>query len=346
MGLFNSEVEYFGVDIGSGGIRLMQLKKGGGQPGLMTYGHVELPAGVSASDSPVDIAKVAAALKQLVKDAKVSAKYAVAGVPSSKVFASVISTPKLSHQELGKAIALQADQYIPMDTKDVKLDWVVIGPGKTDREQEVLVVAAPNTVTEKYLSIFEQAGVELIALEPNAVALARAVVPASDLAVITLDIGSVATDITIVHSNMPKLVRSANIGGNTFVRAVAQNLGLDEAQAMQFTQKFGLTQTKLEGQVYQAIKPSLDQLVGEIDKSVKFFAGQYPEIKLEKIILTGGTTNLPELPTYLSTATGLPLEIANAWTKITYPAQMQDQLMQLSSEYGVAAGLAERDMLA
>jgi type IV pilus assembly protein PilM len=345
MGLFNKEVEYFGVDIGSGGIRLVQLKRGGAKPALVTYGHVELASGIVASDSPADITKVAGSLKQLVKDAKVSTKYAVAGVPSSKVFASIITTPKLNHQELGKAIALQADQYIPMDTREVKLDWLVIGPGKNDREQEVLLVAAPNTVTNKYLSIFEQAGLELVALEPNAVALARAVVPPSDLAVMTLDIGSVTSDITIVHANLPKLLRSADIGGVTFVKAVAQNLGLDDVQAAQFTQKFGLTQTKLEGQVYKAIKPSLDLLVAEINKSLQFFTSQYPQVKLEKIVLTGGTTNLPELPTYLSTAIGLPLEIANAWTRMAYPAQLQDSLMQISSAYGVAAGLAERDML-
>lgn len=346
MGLFKQEVEYFGIDIGSGGIRLVQLKKAGQKPALVTYGHMELRPGLTTSDSPADTAEVAAAVKQLAKDAQVNTKYVIAGVPSSRVFSSVISTPKLSHDELAKAIKLQADQYIPMDYKDVKIDWVVIGPGKTDQEQEILLVAAPNTVTEKYVSIFQQAGLELMALEPNAVALARAVVQPSDLAVLVLDIGSVATDITIVHANLPKLLRSVNIGGGTFIKSVGQNLGLDDSQADQFTKKFGLTQTKLEGQVYKSIKPSLDQLVSEIDKSIKFFLSQYPDVKLEKIVLTGGTTALPELPTYLSTATGLGIEIGNAWSKVGYQAQLQDTLMGISTQYGVAAGLAERDMLA
>jgi type IV pilus assembly protein PilM/plasmid segregation protein ParM len=126
---------------------------------------------------------------------------------------------------------------------------------------------------------------------------------------------------------------------------VAQNLGLDDVQADQFTRKFGLTQTKLEGQVFKAIKPSIDLLIGEIDKSIKFFASQYPEVKMEKIVLTGGTTALPELPTYLSTATGLAVEIANSWTKVGYPANLQNDLMQISTEYGVAVGLAERNLL-
>ncbi len=345
MGLFKNKDDYIGVDIGSGGIRLVQLKPGSGGPTLVTYGHVATEPGLTMSDSPAAISKVAGILKQLVRDARVSAQYAVVGVPSSKVFATVITTPKLGEQELGRAIMLQAEQYIPISTKDAKVDWVVIGPGRTEQEQEVLLVAAPNTVTEKYLSIFEQSGMELMAVEPNAVALARAVVGPSDLAVMTLDIGSTTSDITIVHANMPKLLRSVHVGGTIFVKSVAQNLGLDDEQADQFTRKFGLTQSKLEGQVLKAIKPSLDQLVAEIMKSIQFFAGQNPDVKLEKIVLTGGTTALPELPTYLSTATGLPLEISNAWSKVNYPANLQDTLMSLSTEYGVAVGLAERDLL-
>ncbi len=345
MGLFEQQPEYFGLDIGSGGIRLVQLKRAGNKPVLLTYGHATIDSATTASDAPADIAKVAQTIKQLVKDAKVGTKYVVAGVPSSKVFASIITTPKLSQHELAKAITLQADQYVPMSVKDVKLDWYVIGPGKTPQEQEVLLVAAPNGVTEKYLHICEQAGLELLALEPNALALTRATVQPNDLAVVVLDIGNAASDITIVQANVPKLLRSVNIGGSTFVKSVAQNLGLDEVQADQFTRKFGLTQTKLEGQVFKSIKTSLDQLVGELEKSVKFFNSQYPEIKLEKIVLTGGTTALPELIPYLSTATGLSVEVANAWVKVGYQAQLQETLMGLSTQYGVAVGLAERDLL-
>ena len=345
MGFLDKPIEYFGIDVGLSGIRLVQLKKGGQKPALVTYGHVATAPGLTASDAPADITRVAGVIRQLVKDAKVNTKYVVAGVPSSKVFASVITTPKLDSKELGKAIQLQADQYVPMALKDVRLDWFVIGPGRKPTEQEVLLVAAPNTVTEKYVSIFEQANLELVALEPNAVALARAVVQPNDLAVMVLDIGSLATDITIVQANTPKLLRSINVGGTTFMKAVAHNLGLDDAQADQFTRKFGLTQTKLEGQVLKSIKPSLDQLIGEIQKSVKFYVGQYPEIKLEKIVLTGGTTALPELPTYLSNATGMPVEIANSWIKVAYQAQLQDTLMSISTQYGVAVGLAERDIL-
>lgn len=345
MGFLSGQSEYFGLDIGSGSIRLVKVKKGGAKPSLEVYASTPVPDGITASDSPTDVSRVAEVVKKLVKDSKVNTKSVVAGLPSNKVFATVVTMPKVSNAELGKAIHLQADQYIPMAVKDAKIDWFVLGPAADPAKQEVLLVAAPDTVTSKYVSLTQQAGLELIALEPNAVALARAVVQPNSLAVLVLDIGSVSSDITIVHSNMPKLIRSVDIGGTTFVKSVAQNLGLDDAQADQFTRKFGLTQTKLEGQVYKAIKPSLDRLTSEIAKSVKYFNGQYPDVKLEKLILTGGTTGLPELPAVLSTATGLTVEIANAWVNVSYNASMQDELMAASTSFGVAVGLSERDML-
>ena len=41
-------------------------------------------------------------------------------------------------------------------------------------------------------------------------------------------------------------------------------------------------------QVFQAINGTVDLLVNEVEKSIKFFQTRYPENKLERIIVTGG----------------------------------------------------------
>lgn len=342
MSILDKNVEYFGIDIGSTGIRLVQIKRTGGNPALVTFGDVATPANLLASDSAGDRERLAGIIKQLVKDTRVSTKNVVAGLPSSKVFASLITTPKLSQTELAKAIRYQADQYIPMAVDQVKLDWAVLGQGKNENELEVLLVAAANTATNKYLEVLEKAGLEILALETNATALSRSLLKPTSPAVVILDIGSTQSDITVVLNGLPRLIRSVSVGGTTFIKSVSQNLGLDEGQATQFTYKFGLTQSKLEGQVFKAIKTSLDLLTDEVNKSNKFFIGRYPQAKLEKIVLTGSTVALPELPTYLASATGLPVEISNAWMNVAYPARMQEKLLGVSGQYGVAVGLALR----
>ena len=337
--------DHFGLDIGTTEVRVVQLRQSGGNPDLVAYGSAPLPAGLAQSDSPVDQQKIAEMIKQLVKDANISTKNTVVGIPSAQAFATVITIPKLAHQELEKAIRLQADQYIPMSIDQVKLDWSVVGQGKNDNEMEVLLVAAPNSVVNKYLNIVENAGLELESLEINAIALTRSLMPKNTAAIVILDIGSVYADIAIIHENAPKLIRSINIGGATFIKAVAQSLGLEEGQAEQFTKKFGLTSDKLEGQVLKAIKPSLDSLIGDLDKSIQFFTSSNEGIKLEKIILTGGTAALPGLPAYLANAINIPVMLANPWTQVSYPAAISDQIGNMSPEYAVAIGLAENSMI-
>lgn len=342
MGLLSKETNYFGLDIGSTAIRLVQLKGSGKRPVLVSYGEIKVPDGLVASDSTADRDKIVTLIKQLLKETRTSVRNVVLGVPSANIFASVITTPKLSHGELSKAIKYQADQYIPMALAEVKLDYSILGPGSNPEELEVLLVAAPNSTINKYLEISEKAGLEIVALEPNATAVARALVPPSPIAVIILDLASYSTDLTIVLDNAPRLMRSVSIGARTFVKSVAQNLGLDEAQAEQFTYRFGLTSTKLEGQVLKAIKPSVDGLVSEVEKSIKFFASRYQTAKIEKLILTGQAVGMPEFTTYVANASGLPVEVGNAWINVSYPAGQQERLFNLSSEYATAVGAAMR----
>ena len=342
MGLFVKETEFFGLDIGSTAVRLVQLRGATAHPTLVAYGALPVPANLTASDSKMDQDKVSEIIRQLVRENRVTLKNVVVGLSATKVFATVITTPKLDNAQLAKAIKYQAEQYIPMALNQVKLDWSVIGQSKDGKQLEVLLVAAPSSAIDKYVGILEGAGLEALALEPNATAVARALMPANDLAVVIVDFGSLDSDISIVWNNAPRLIRSVSVGGTTMVRSVAQNLGLDEVQANQFTYKFGLTQSKLEGQVLKAIKPTLDNLVSEVEKSTKYFLGRYPDVKLEKLIVTGAPSSLPELGPFLANSTGLPVEFGNAWVNVAYPPGLQDKLMGLSVEYAAAVGLAGR----
>ncbi|HEY6737120.1 MAG TPA: type IV pilus assembly protein PilM [Candidatus Saccharimonadia bacterium] len=345
MGLFVKETEFFGLDIGSTAIRLVQLRRGGVHPALVAYGSLPVPANLAMSDSKIDEDKISELIRQLLRENRVPLKNVVVGLPGSKVFATVITTPKLDHTQLAKAIRYQAEQYIPMAIDQVKLDWVVVDQSKDGKQLEVLLVAAPSSAVDKYVDILESAGLEPLALEANAVAVARSLVPLSTMGVVIVDFGALDSDVSIVLNNTPRLIRSVPVGGLTFVRSVSQNLGLDEVQATQFTYKFGLTQSKLEGQVFKAIKPTLDSLVAEIDKSTKYFVGRYPDVKLEKLVITGTASSLPELGPFLANSTGLPVEFGNAWINTSYPAGLQDKLMGLSAEYAAAVGLAARGMV-
>src|SRR6266513_2153841 len=114
MGLLVKDTEFFGLDIGSTAIRLVQLRRGGVHPALVAYGALPVPPNLTSSDSKMDQDKISELIKQLVRENRVTLKSAVVGLPANKVFATVITTPRLDSNQLAKAIRYQAEQYVPM----------------------------------------------------------------------------------------------------------------------------------------------------------------------------------------------------------------------------------------
>lgn len=345
MDLRLEEDNYFGLDLGNSSIRVVQMKKGGDKPVLTSYADIETPFALLASDSPVDQDKLAQIIKKLISDAGVSGKNVVAGLKASNVFTAVVNMPKLSSQELSHAIKYQADKYIPMPIDEAKVDYFVIGQSPTkEDEMEVLLVATPENIANKYLGICQKAGLELMALDINAIAQIRSLMTVFQGSAVIVDLATLNTDITVVSGQIPRLVRSVNVGTKSLKRVVGQNLGIDEEQATQFIEKFGLLQTKLEGQVYKSLKAPLDTVVEEINKSIKYVQDHGGIEKVEKIIITGGAANIIELPTFLANSTGITVEIGNPWAYVNYPANSQETLMSNALSYATAVGLAMRNM--
>lgn len=345
MDLRLEEDNYFGLDLGNSSIRVVQMKKGGDKPVLTSYGDIETPFALLASDSSVDRDKLVQIIKKLISDAGISGKNVVAGLKATNVFTSVISMPNLSAQELEHAIRYQADKYIPMPIDEAKIDYFVIGQNPTkEDEMEVLLVATPENIANKYLSICQKAGLELMALDINAIAQIRSLMTVFQGAAVIVDFGALTTDITVVSGQIPRLVRSVNVGTKSLNRIVGQNLGIDEDQASQFIEKFGLLQTKIEGQVYRSLKDPLNNVVEEINKSIKYVQDHGQIEKVEKIIITGGASNIIELPTFLANSTGITVEIGNPWAYVNYPAGSQETLMSNALSYATAVGLAMRNM--
>jgi len=345
MKLLPQEDNYFGLDLGSSSIKIAQLRELHASPSLVTYGDIEVASNLLSSDSEIDQNRVSELIKQLAQDAKVTTKNVVASLSASQSYTAIIRTPKLSHSELAESIKFQADKVIPMAMDQVKLDWAVVGEVPETDEVDVLLVAAPNNTANKYLNIIQKAGLELLALEINPIAQSRSLIGPADKpkCIIIVDIGSVASDIAILSNTVPQLVRSVAIGSKALNRVVSQNLGIDAGQADQFIKKFGMDQTKIEGQVFKTLKPVVDHLVEEINKSITFFQEKNPTQRVEKIILTGGTTALPGLPLYLANATGLTIEVGNPWQNISYPKELESSLAGLSLSYATAIGLAMRN---
>ncbi len=345
MSILSGNNDFFGLDIGTTAIRLVQLGGGGATRSLVKYAYVPIDGKISLSDSKADQQKLAAAVKQLVTQSKVTTKNVAVGIPSNRVFTTVVDIERLSDAELAKSIRLQADSLIPTPLSESKMDWANIGDSPVDKtKSEVLLTSVTNDFVENRLDMLESIGLNVIAFEPDNLAITRALLSGTDtVPEMVLDIGNKSTDLVISMNGAPRLTRSIPTGTEAIIRSAEQNLNVDEKQAEQFVFKFGLSRDKLDGQIYQAIIGTVEILVGEIDKSIKFFQTRYPDTKLDRIVVTGGASTLPSFPLHLANKFGVNVEIGNAWRNVAFAPEMQNDLLSISNHFSVAVGLAERN---
>lgn len=344
MSIISGVSEFFGLDVGTTAARVVQLKGSGPVKSLFRYASIPVESKISLSDSSRDQQKLAQTVKELLNGANLSTNNVSVGIPSQRVFTTLVDMDRLDPKELSKSIKYQADSIIPTPLSESKIDWALLGDSPKDKTKvEVLLSSVTNSFVEQRLDMLESIGLNVISFEPDNLALARAMVaPDATLPQMVVDLGHNSTDLVIVMNGAPRLTRSIATGSSTIIKAAMQNLNIDEKQAEQFVFKFGMAQDKLEGQIYNAIKGAVENLMTDIEKSIKFFQARYVDSKIDRIVVTGAATSLPQLPLYIANKFGISVEIGNAWRNITFPASKQNELLNISGQFGVAAGLAER----
>jgi len=344
LGLFSRSDEFFGLDIGSTTLKLVQLKASSGKPLLVTYGTASIPIGLSQSDSDIDIRRLSEVIRQLVKGTRATTKNVSTALPENQVFTLVLPFPQMSPADLKKAVQWQVQQNLPMNIEDVRYDWQVISVPKNANEQvQVMITAAPIERVRRINRIIAEAGLNLVGLETTNIALSRSLATFPGAKILIVDIGAMSTELAIVENHIVLHSRSISFGGEAFTRAISNTLGLDLAQADQFKCKFGVTLEKLEGRVYKAIKPILATIVDEIIKSMQFFENQFGS-RVDLFIISGGSAKMPEIGTFFAKTFNMDVQIANPWKNIAYPVSVQEDIINNAPDYSTVIGLALREV--
>ena len=337
--------DFFGLDIGTNAIRAVQLSPSGNGWNLVHYGYAPIDPKISGSDSPEAKRKLGEIIVSTIGQSGIKTPNVAIGLPSNKTFTTIADdVPKVSEQELKATMKYQADKYIPMAADDVKVDWVLLGDSLREHDKyAVLVSSAATSYVEERLEFIEGLGFNVIAEEPDPIAMMRSLAPAdTTTAKLLFDVGEHTTDLVIVYEGMPRLVRTVLHGLQTLVRAAVQNLNVQEDQARQFIVKFGLAPDRLDGQVLRAIDSSLDSFASELTKSIKFFQTQHPNIAVTGILLSGFGASIPMFDQYLTTKTGVQAMAANPWQHVAISEVSRQQLAPVATEFATVVGLAQR----
>jgi type IV pilus assembly protein PilM len=382
MPFFQKKVNsYIGVDLGTAGIKVVELANTKGHAQLLTYGIVESSADVVRSNAPETINKVVELIKTIISKSHVTTDRAVAALPAFSVFSSILSLPPMPKSDLAQAVKWEAKKFVPMPLDEMILDWKLlknIPPvdvnklstsdiEKTEVEKikaddensfvqkkeiianeekqnhRVLITAAPKNLVSRYLEIFKKANLKLISLEIESFALARSLFFGAKLPIMIIDIGSLTTTISIIEDGVPILNRSLDVGGATLTQAISTSLNIDRRRAEQFKRDIGIANTNASSGIPKVIERALNPVINEVKYSLNLYQSQTAH-GIEKVILVGGSAFLPNITDYLSQILNLNVYLGDPWFRVSYPEDLKLVLEEVGSRLAVAVGLGMRDI--
>lgn len=369
---FGSSDSFIGLDIGTSSLKVVELRNEKGRPKLVTYGYIERPSQLLKIDRPEAKQKVVDTIRLVAQKARLSSNRVVAALPSYTVFSSIISLPQMKNKkEMDAAVKWEAKKFVPMPIEKMILDWQLLEDHQTPghlpaqngtntgtssktvstvttapkKFSKILLTAAPADLVQRYVELIQAAGLSLDSLETEAFALERALVGHDPAPVLLVDIGATTTSITVVMASVPVINRSIDIGGQTITKTIANSLNIDTDRAEQFKRDFGLIPAGATGnQIPKRIEFMVSSIINEIRYVMNLYHNQSTG-QIEKVILTGGSAWLPNLPQYLSQMLNIKVIIGDPWARIMYPVELKPVLAEIGPRLAVAIGLAMREIV-
>lgn len=330
---------YFGLDIGSSSIKILELK---GDKKTEAVGMVVNPVGRSGVDLPVEQrAKLAEAVKGLVKESGVKGRSVVLSIPEPQVFSRILKLPVMSTPELASAIKWELDQVVPFPPDQIEISWVVIDKPKKkigNEKMKVFVVAVPKKVTESYVKFLSLTGLEPERIENEVLSLARGLFGFTmDKGVsLVLDIGASSTKMVVVEKEQIHLSHVVPLAGMAMTRMISEAFKISVSQAEEYKRAYGVDKSSVEGKIYNALAGLIDGLVVEIKKVMANFSNTEKDREIEKIILVGGGAFLKGFAGVLVEKVGLDVVTGDPFASVEVPEKIKASGVVFATALGLA----------
>lgn len=332
-----------GLDIGAHSIKLVEVRRTSKGVFLTGFAIKELPLEAMGEERNAGV--IAETIKGLFHEKNI--KKVTIGISGPRVAMRRVSLPSMPKKELKQAVRWEARKFISFPLEKAIIDFQVLGEKVEEgaRKADLMVAAAEMEFIENQLAILKEAGLEPVGIGtiPHALWHTMEMTPekANEGFTALIDIGATKTSINIVKDNRLQFTREITTAGNAFTEAIKEataleGIALDFAKAEEIKKKYGMPKEddpeRTEDQVPLrkisfVMRPVLERLLSEINRSFEFYKGQSKEEKVGRIFISGGSARLKGLREYLADQLGTE-------------AQLLTPLKDMEPALAVAAGLA------
>jgi type IV pilus assembly protein PilM len=346
--LFSRSKGLVGLDIGSSAMKLVELQEKKGDYWLQRLGVEPLSPEAIVDGSIMDSSLVVDALNRLVAATGVKAPGFATSLSGHSVIIKKIQVPAMAPEDLSEQIRWEAEQYIPFDINDVRLDYVVLSEGEAGHDNmDVLLVAVKRDKVNDYVSVISQAGRVPTLVDVDAFAIQNAYESNYDVdsskVIALVNMGASVTNINVLVRGQTAFWRDISFGGNQFSEALQRefNLSFEQAERLKRGQPVERFQPTDARSVLDGVS---GELATEIQKTFDFFAATSSEGPVDEIVLSGGCALTANLQQTLRERFGVPIEVMDPLRRVHYREGDfdRDWLRSIAPMLAVAVGLAIR----
>ena len=346
MSFFKKTEALVAIDIGSTGVKLVELELTGDKPRLKNISSAPLTGELFSNNAISKPDQIAEQLNGLIESNGIEAHRVVTSMPGPSVFTKKVQVPRMSASELRENINFEAGNYIPHSIEDVRLDYHILKlVGKN--QLELLLVAVKNEIIESYLEAISLSGLECAVADVDFFALQnifeQGYPEMLDKTVAIVHIGARFTIINIIRGGQSLVTGNVSIGGRTLTETLMQDLGItfDEAEALKKSRD---PKSKHAAAVNELIDVHIEYVASELNRQLGFFwntSGE--EGAIDAIYLSGGGSSLPRLAEELREKTGIDTQRLDCFRGIDCSGAFDKAyLEEIQSSMSICAGLALR----
>ena len=341
-----------GLDIGSSTVKAVEISmKGRGTDFELTHlGVAKLPHEAIVQGAFLNSSAISDAIREAIENGKIKSKHVASAVCGHSVIVKKVSLPTMSRDELDEQIRWEAEQYIPFDVNEVNLDFQILDSDNDEGQMDVLLVAAKKDLIDDYVQVISEAGLIPVTIDVAAFAVENAfeanyeVRP--DEAVALVNIGAQVVNINIVLDGAPVFTRDITTAGNQYTEEIQKTLTIsfEEAERLKLGgDRSDDSQEVVPEEVDQAMQSVTETVIGEISRSLDFFSATAADNRIERVLLSGGSSRVAGFESAFHERTGLPVELLNPLARMQSNSKFDPEYLEdLAPGLGVGLGLAMR----
>lgn len=298
----------YGFDIGNYRVKIAAMNGGV----LRDFISVQHPDNMVKNNQIVSWQAMGDYLKEVMKSAGIRGGKAAVALPQDSCFIRRTTMPLMTEAQLKINLPYEFHDYISDDPEKYFYDYAVIS--RTDKDMDLMTVAASRELVSKYKEMFRRAGMKLTVLAPEVMAFQnifndygkRHGIQQGTKDFVVLDLGDGKIDIHFFTKGEYEITRSMEPGCRAIYEEAAKATG-EDSHAIQRDAESKLITAESKG-IESEISDICSSIAVQIMRVLNFYSFNNPHNTLDTLYCCGGGTNIPLLMKNIAENAGLPLK--------------------------------------